>query len=677
MKLLTSFFCVVAVADIFGANAVQVEVTPVKKVMVLLSSMLEKAKKEKHEEQVLFASQRQLCKGDQEKTTLAIEEEVSAIEGLEAGISKNSADANHFTRQIAVSQKDQDTWSGDIKAATKVREIEQADYENTHKDYSESIEAIEHAVSVMKKQTHDRKQASEETEEKSEETEEKAEEEPASALVQLSALRSLTLTPGNTKKIIDSLLQQNQTDAPEANAYEFQSHGVIDMLEKLQEKFVKERTQLEKEEVNSKHAYEMLLKDLEAQIAHAEKDSAGKTASKTKRLEAKADEEADLKTEETLKDDDSKSLADLKADCEMKASDFEARQTLRAGEIKAIEQAVEVLSDGGVAEKEDKHLTSFLQTKGGSLWQLRSSLANNGVQGRVSLFLRAQAAKVNSKVLAIAAVRIAEDPFGKVKKMLKDLVVRLLEEANEESDHKGWCDSELSTNGQTRRDKTEAVETLHAEIDELVASIDKLTEDTNVLSAQVADLDKSMAESTEIRNEEKAKNKATISDAQEAQEAVARAITVIREFYGKAAEATSFIDEPYTGMQDEQGGVTGMLEVIESDFARLEADTDQAESTAQKEYDEFISDSRTDKASKSTALDHKAAKKQDESQALTTKKSDLEGTQKELDASLAYFEKLKPDCVDSGASYEERVSRRKEEIESLQEGLKILTGEEA
>merc|ERR1719271_1594151 len=160
---------------------------------MLLSSMLEKAKKEKHEEQVLFASTRQLCKGDQQATTVAIEEETSTIEGLEAGISKNSADANHFTRQIAVSQKDQDTWSGDIKAATKVREIEQADYENTHKDYSESIEAIEHAVSVMKKQTHDRKQASEETEEK-------AEEEPASALVQLSALRSLTLTPGNTKK---------------------------------------------------------------------------------------------------------------------------------------------------------------------------------------------------------------------------------------------------------------------------------------------------------------------------------------------------------------------------------------------------------------------------------------------------------------------------------------------
>ena len=48
----------------------------------------------------------------------------------------------------------------------------------------------------------------------------------------------------------------------------------------------------------------------------------------------------------------------------------------------------------------------------------------------------------------------------------------------------------------------------------------------------------------------------------------------------------------------------------------------------------------------------------------------------ELDAALAYFDKLKPSCVDSGVSYEDRVGRRKEEIESLQEALRILNGED-
>merc|ERR1719201_102230 len=99
-----------------------------------------------------------------------------------------------------------------------------------------------------------------------------------------------------------------------------------------------------------------------------------------------------------------------------------------------------------------------------------------------------------------------------------------MEEANEEAEHKGWCDTELSTNEQTRKEKTNAVETLHAEIDELEASITKLTEDITELTGAVADLDSAMAEATQLRNEEKAKNTETITDSQEAQTAVAQAL---------------------------------------------------------------------------------------------------------------------------------------------------------
>merc|ERR1719361_394529 len=230
-------------------------------------------------------------------------------------------------------------------------------------------------------------------------------------------------------------------------------------------------------------------------------------------------------------------------------------------------------------------------------------------------------------------------------------------------------------NEQTRKEKTSAVETLHAEIDQLEASIAKLTEDIAELTEAVAALDAAMAKATTIRQEEKETNEKTIKDAQEAQTAVAQALTVLKEFYAKAGEATALLqqqpaapeifDSPYKGMQSENGGVVGMLEVIESDFARLEADTKAAEAAAQKEYDEFMTDSKVDKAAKVTDIEHKTAKKQDEEQALVLKKADLEGTQKELDAALAYYDKLKPSCVDAGVSYDDRVTRRKEEIQSL------------
>ena len=47
-----------------------------------------------------------------------------------------------------------------------------------------------------------------------------------------------------------------------------------------------------------------------------------------------------------------------------------------------------------------------------------------------------------------------------------------------------------------------------------------------------------------------------------------------------------------------------------------------------------MTDSQVDNNKNATDIEHKAAKKQDEEQELTTKKSDLEGTQKELDAAL-------------------------------------------
>jgi prefoldin subunit 5 len=642
------------------------EVTPVQKVIQLLGGMLEKGKKEKHDEQVQFAAYKQFCDDTGVEKKRAIEKATESIDMLKADIAKSIADAELLTKEIAGLDEDVAVWEGDMKAATKVREIEKADYDATHKDYSESVDALQRAIAVLKKQAHDRAQKS--------------------SLAQVAALKDLNLIPPSAKKVINAFLSTEEDTeeldaAPEANAYDFQSHGIIEMLEKLEDKFIDERTTLEKEEMNSKHAYDMLMQDLKAQVAQATTDRGEKAEAKAKTLQAKADASGELTDTTTTKAADEKYLSDLTATCSTKASDFESRQELRGEEIKAIEKAIEILSSDAVSGNAEKHLADFMQKKS-SMAQLRSS-SLSPAQQKTAFYLQEQAKHLNSRVLSALAIRVEEDPFGKVKKMIKDLIVRLMEEANEEAEHKGWCDTELTTNEQTRKEKTEAVEMLHAEIDELKSSIAELTEDIADLGKAVADLDAAMSTATTQRQSEKAENEATIKDAQDAQTAVAQALVVLKEFYAKAAESTALVqkqpeifDSPYKGMAAENGGVVGMLEVIESDFARLEAETSSAEATAQKTYDEFMTDSKVDKAQKTTDSEHKAAKKQDQEQALTVKSSDLEGTQKELDAALSYYDKLKPSCVDAGVSYEDRVGRRKEEIESLQEALKILNGED-
>jgi prefoldin subunit 5 len=656
-------------------------VTPMEKVIQLLDGMLGQGKSEKHEEQVQFAAYKQFCDDTAVQKHRAIKEAGDAIEVLQADISKHMADSARLGKEIAEHDADISTWNGDNEAATNVRTIESTDFDNLHKDYSESIDALERAVAVLKKQSYDREQAT--------------------SFAQVSALTGLKLLSKEAKSAITAFLEQEPAEAetngaaeglevraPDAYGYEFRSHGVIEMLQKLHDKFIGERTDIEKKESNSKHAFDMLSQDLTAQIGQATKDRESKSGTKAKKLQMQADAEGDLTDTAATKAADEKYLQDLTATCEMKASDFESRQQLRTEEIEAIEQAIDILSGDEASGNAAKHLPTMLQAEVGSaLAQLRAETGADA-KSRAATFLRRQASRLNSRVLSTIATRASADPFAKVKKMIKDLLVRLMEEANEEAEHKGWCDTELSANEQTRMEKTEAVETLHAEIDLLEASISKLTEDIAELTKALAQLDSAVAKATTIRQEEKSTNAATIKDAQEAQTAVARALTVLQEFYAKAGEATALLqqqeqpvapaifDAPYKGLQAENGGVVGMLEVIQSDFARLEAATKAAEATAQEEYDQFMTDSKVDKAAKSQDIEHKTAKVQDETQALTARKSDLEGTQKELDAALAYFDKLKPSCIEAGVSYEDRVTRRKEEIESLQEALIILNGED-
>ena len=205
-----------------------------------------------------------------------------------------------------------------------------------------------------------------------------------------------------------------------------------------------------------------------------------------------------------------------------------------------------------------------------------------------------------------------------------------MEEANEEATHKGWCDTELSTNEQTRKEKTMSVETLHAEIDELEASIAKLSEEITELTKQVAGTAAAVSEATDIRETEKAKNAATVKDAQEAQTAVAQALGVLKEFCDKAAKAKSFVqvkepeifdDTPCKGMAAENGSVLCMIEVIQSDFARLESEATAAESKGQKEYDQFMADWEIEKknAKREDSNDEKIVEKMDMPNVLETR----------------------------------------------------------
>merc|ERR1719324_1565081 len=97
-----------------------------------------------------------------------------------------------------------------------------------------------------------------------------------------------------------------------------------------------------------------------------------------------------------------------------------------------------------------------------------------------------------------------------------------------------------------------------------------------------AALTKAMAEATEFRTKEKAENEDTIADAKAGQEAVKAALVILKEFYASQAALLQ------AGQVPELKAYKGMLEVILSDFARLEAETTADEKQAAAEYDRFM-----------------------------------------------------------------------------------------
>jgi len=685
---------ILAAAGIFSAEAI----SGTQKVIALLGDMAAKAKHMKNEEAVGFSKFNQFCDNKQASTAKDIKVAAELMESLSADIGKLGSDIKGLGESIDQLNNEVTTDNSELKEAKDQREKDHASYTEQIEDMGESVDALERAIAVMKKRNFDSKQA-------------------ASALLQLTTSNAL---PEKVQRTVTAYLEMSTGEegllpaSPEANAYEFQSGGIVELLEKLHDEFSTKKGEAEKEEMNSKHAHQMVSQDLHDSIENAESDISTKTGIKQSKIELKAKNTKELGVTTNGHATDSKYLSELKTECFEKKESFKEKQDLRTEEIAAIGKAMEILKSPDVAGNAEKNLPSALMQSGTSFAQLRATQEQPGFTSAAARFLRSAGMRLHSQRLGMIAEKISvgSNPFGKVKKMIDEMITKLLEETNKESEQKGFCDKELGTNAQTRTKQQGTIDELTAKIDEGEASIVSATQRISELSKELAELSDSVKQATSLRQEEKAKNAETVKDSQEANKAIEAATAVLKDFYEKASLSTALLQDgagrptmgsqewaslanpnfegqvdkghkkgmqtfgkTYSGMQDEAGGVFAMLEVIASDFSSLEADTKASEASAAKTYSEFMTESK-----QATAVKNKESQMltDDRTQAESDKLADtkdLKATQDQLLASNRYYDKLKPTCVDSGISYGDRVKAREQEIQSLKEALQILQGQ--
>merc|ERR1719310_1804419 len=205
-----------------------------------------------------------------------------------------------------------------------------------------------------------------------------------------------------------------------------------------------------------------------------------------------------------------------------------------------------------------------------------------------------------------------------------------------------------------------------ARVDKAESDLAELKESIKTLESEVAEIDKATAEATAIRTKENEEFSKVSKDYKDSATAVAQAIEVLQNFYQGAAlvqlksstQLKSKVKVRAQGNGDAANVIIGVLEVAQEDFTSLLAEVESVEQEAQAAYDKMATENKIAKASKTAEAKAKESQVKAIANQLSMSKEDPATTSKELDAVLAFLDKLKPECESKAMSYEEKKAAR-------------------
>merc|ERR1719407_218834 len=483
-----------------------------------------------------------------------------------------------------------------------------------------------------------------------------------------TALLHAIVTPSQRKAI--AAFVQSPGDYFDAEptfkqSYAPQSGQIFGILKQMKETFETNLGSSQKEEMQSQAAYE----DLKA--AKEEEIKAGTELKDTKTQELADTDEKNVNAKGDLEDTrnslsaDQKFLMNLKETCQMTDQEWEERQKARAEEVKAVSEALAILSS------DDAHVTftktfNFVQT-------MTAATADRKNRDKASaLLFKAAKANGNPRLAALAA-RVRLDAFTKVKAAIDDMIAALLKEKADEIKHKDFCTEGLNTNERESELKARDISELEAEISDLTTTIDEPTKSIATLEAEIAEMQTQLKRAGEDREMENKDFQTTVADQRETKALLNKALDVLKAVFDKkflqlGSKKQPAGPPPPPGFKKYEqssgaGGVLGMLEQIIRDTETLEAEAIKAESDAQKAYETYVKDTNKSIEEKVTAEADKVAAEEaketamNEQQQLMNENADLH---KSCDFTLKNFEI--------------RQTARDQEVEALRQAKAILSG---
>jgi len=641
---------------------------PIQKVLQLLNELQSKVTEDGEAEQKQYEEFSEWCKDEAVATQYTIKDGKAKSESLSAAIEKLSSDIATATANIETLASKSSTDANDLKAATAIREKENADYEKADAELAETIDMLTRAHGIIEKNMK------------------------ATGFMQTSDTQSLTellstvlngfvFSTQDTQKL-QSLIQAPESDdddlllqgvgAPEPAAYKSHSGAILETLEDMADKAKKMRSDGQKAEMTAQHNFELLQQSLETAVAQAEKEMAAAKKAKAAAEEAKAEAEGDLATTNKALAESEKSLEDLSIDCQEKATAWEESQKSRAAELEALVSAQKVI----------KEMTGGAEAQAYGLLQVSSSSASRSSIEVVSM-LQSYAKKTGDVAMTQLAQRVKNtiamssgDVFGKVKAMISDMLDKLMKEAQAEASHKEFCDKEMGESEAKMSDHNSKLDTMNARLDKATATKAKLQDNIVTLESELGELAKSQATMDQMRAEQKAEFEKVSKDLQDGVDGLTMALDVLQKYYAEKESEESLLQQPavstHSKASGEATGIIGLLEVALSDFTKNLAEERVTEAAAQEEYEKLSQENAITKATKETQLTSSKKEVSSLAKRIDEISSDKATEQAELDAVTEYYDSLKPQCIAKPETYAERKKRRESEIAGLKEALSIL-----
>jgi len=633
---------------------------PVAKVLSMISDLQATITKEGEVAKAEYEKFSEWCEDRARNLGFEIKTATSESDNLKASIAEESATiaalaakSEQLSAQIA-------TREADLKAATEIRAKEVADFTAENKELVETIDMLHRATGILEREMKGGASMLQANAGNLAQA--------FAVMVQASAISSsdaarLTAFVQDSQKAHDSD-EEDAAGAPAAQVYGSHSGDIVQTLQDLTAKAEGQLESARNTETANKHNFETLKQSLEDELKFANADLRTAKAGIAASSERKATATGDLSS--TTKDiaADMHSKASLHQDCMTKASTFEAETRSRNEELKAMAEAKRVITEA----------TSPAALSQMSLIQVARS-SSNADQTQAVHLVRDLARQEGSAALAQLASRMSsamhsQDPFGKIKGLISDMIDKLEAEAGADATHKAYCDKELSETNTKKAEKTNEIKKLSTRIDRMSAESAQLKEQVASLQSALAKLAKSQAEMDRMRQEENAAFKASKAELNKAITGIKLALKILNDYYATDGKA-------HVAAEGASSGIISLLEVCEADFSKNLAQITSDEEVAAMEYDQVSKDNEVEKNAKQQDVRYKLKEAKYLDKFSGELIADRSGVQAELDAVLEYLSKIESECIEKAETYATRKERREKELAGLKTALTVLESETA